>query len=218
MYIIAMVFKDLLATIGDEPVFETGFLLAGVQNPVYIRRQLTEWVDAGKLWQLRRGLYATAPPYQKTHPHPFVVANRMVPGSYVSLQSALAYYDLIPEYVPAVTSVTARRSGHWRTPLGEMIYRVIRRGLIFGYERIIVAAEQWAFVAMPEKALLDLIYLHPGGDDRAYIESLRLQNMERIDQNKLLDLAEKMKKPKLKRAARIITALAEAERELYEPV
>ncbi|NJL27260.1 MAG: type IV toxin-antitoxin system AbiEi family antitoxin domain-containing protein, partial [Thermoanaerobaculia bacterium] len=38
------------------------------------RRQISRWVEAGRLYQLRRGLYALAPPFQKTKPHPFLVA------------------------------------------------------------------------------------------------------------------------------------------------
>jgi predicted transcriptional regulator of viral defense system len=213
-----MVFEELLEYLGRDPVFETGFLLAGARDPAYIQRQLAEWVATGKLFQLRRGLYAPTPPYQKVPPHPFLVANRLAPGSYVSLQAALAYHDLIPEHVAAVTSITARRPGRWLTPFGEMIYRAIRREHIFGYERIMVTPEQAAFVATPEKALLDLIYLQPGGDDRAYVESLRLQNMERIDPAKLTAWAEGMGKPKLRRAARIINELASVEREMAEPL
>jgi len=61
---------------------------------------------------------------QKRKPHPFVVANRMVRGSYVSLQSALAYYGLIPEVVPVVTSVTTARPDCWETPLRPYEFRL----------------------------------------------------------------------------------------------
>ncbi|MGQ9767067.1 MAG: type IV toxin-antitoxin system AbiEi family antitoxin domain-containing protein, partial [Anaerolineae bacterium] len=104
-----MEFSRLLTIIGEEPLFETGLLLAGEVDPNDVRRQLSRWVKAGRLYQLRRGLYALAPPFQKVKPHPFVVANRMARGSYVSLQAALAHYGLIPEAVPAVTSVTTAR-------------------------------------------------------------------------------------------------------------
>ncbi len=213
-----MVFDELLELIGREPLFETGFLLAGRQEPAYVYRQLSEWVRSGKLWQLRRGLYAPAPPYQKVPPHPYLVANRLVPGSYISLQSALAHHGLIPEHVAAVTSVTARGPGRWSTPLGEMIYRGLRREYIFGYERLLVAPEQHAFVAVPEKALLDLVYLQPGGDDRAYLESLRLQNLDRLDPAKVADLAGRMDKPKLRRAAEIVAELHGEEEGRYEAV
>ncbi len=87
---------------GFEPAFDAGVLLADNADPVDARRQLSRWVAAGRLYQVRRGLYALAPPFQKVVPHPFLVANRLVHGSYVSCQSALAYYGLIPEYVMLV--------------------------------------------------------------------------------------------------------------------
>ena len=89
-YIIGMELGDLIRVVGDEPVFETSLLLAGDVDPCDVRRQLSRWTSAGRLYQLRRGLYALAPPYQKVKPHPFVSANRMVRGSYVSCQSARA--------------------------------------------------------------------------------------------------------------------------------
>jgi len=211
-----MIFSNLLELIGEEPVFDTGLLLAGRQNPAYVQRQLAEWVRTGKLWQLRRGLYALAPPYQKVAPHPFLVANRMVPGSYVSLQSTLAYYGLIPEYVPAVTSVSARRPGRWTTPIAPFIYHRIAPALLFGYERLTVDEDQAAFVAFPEKALLDLAHLQPGGDTPAYLSSLRLQNLEQLDLERLRHLVERAAKPKLRRAADAIIELARQEQSMYE--
>ena len=41
-----------------------------------------------------------------------------------------------------------------------------------------VSPGQRASIATPEKALLDLVYLHPGGDNPAYLRELRLQNLE----------------------------------------
>ena len=104
-----MRFRALLEIVEDEPVFETGFLLADDVDPADVRRQLSRWVKDGRLLQLRRGLYALAPPYRRTRPHPFLVANRLVRGSYVSLQSALAHHGVIPEHVPVTTSVTTGR-------------------------------------------------------------------------------------------------------------
>ncbi|MFH1314516.1 MAG: type IV toxin-antitoxin system AbiEi family antitoxin domain-containing protein, partial [Candidatus Eisenbacteria bacterium] len=78
-----MEFLELIEIVGDEPVFETGLLLAGEVDPADVRRQLSRWTKAGRLYQLRRGLYALAPPFQKVKPHPFLIANRMVRASYV---------------------------------------------------------------------------------------------------------------------------------------
>ncbi len=128
-----MEFAELVEIVGEEPVFETGLLIAGNANPRDIRRQLSRWTQAGKIYQLRRGLYSLAPPFQKVNPHPFLVANRMLPASYVSLQSALAYYGMIPEYVPVTTSVTTSRPDHWETPLGIYDFRHIQVDFFYGY-------------------------------------------------------------------------------------
>lgn len=211
-----MEFTTLLDIVGDEPVFETGLLLAGDVDPADVRRQLSRWVKAGRLYQLRRGVYALAPPYQKIKPHPFVVANALMRGSYVSLQSALAHYGLIPEYTPMVTSVTTKRPGRWETPLGEYEFRHVKTEWLHGYERLEVSDGQRAFVAAPEKALLDLAYLQPGGDAPAYLAELRLQALDRLDLERLARLAEASSSPKLRRAVGHIAVLAQAEAVEFE--
>jgi predicted transcriptional regulator of viral defense system len=211
-----MEFRKLLATVKDEPLFVTGLLLAGNVDPNNVRRQISRWTTAGKLYQLRRGLYALAPPYQKTSPHPFLVANRLVRASYVSLQAALAYYGLIPEYVPVVTSVTTARPVEYETPLGHYAFRHIKQRLFYGYHVTEVNDGQSAFVASPEKALLDLVYLQPGGDNSAYLQGLRLQNLDRLNATTLQQMAERANSPKLMRATTVIKALAEEEKKEYE--
>lgn len=211
-----MDFGRLIEIVGDEPVFETGLLLAGDVDPADVRRQLSRWTKAGRLYQLRRGLYALAPPFQKVKPHPFLVANRMVRGSYVSLQSALAHYDLIPEYVPVVTSVTTGRPARWKTPLGVYEFRHIKADMLRGYRLVDVGGNQAAFVATPGKALLDLIHLQPGGDAQEYLQELRLQNLDRLDLSALQRQAELTGSPKLRRAAAFVAKLAQAEALEYE--
>jgi len=68
----AMKFESLLSLVEDQPLFETGLLLAGDVDPDDIRRQLSRWVKAGKIRQLRRGLYMLESPYQSVAPHPFL--------------------------------------------------------------------------------------------------------------------------------------------------
>lgn len=213
-----MRFEDLLEVVADDPLFETGFLLAGDVDPASIHRQLSRWVRAGRLDQLRRGLYTLAPPFQRVRPHPFVVANRLVPGSYVSLQSALAHAALIPESVPVTTSVTTGRPGRWDTPLGTYVFRHIQPDLLTGFRRTPLMGGMEALLATPEKALLDLVYLEPDGDSPAYLAELRLQNMDGLDLNELRRRAEASGKPKLRRAADQIARLAETEAEEYKPL
>ena len=211
-----MEFKRLIEIVGDEPVFETGLLLAGNEEPREVRLQLSRWTKAARVYQLRRGLYALAPPFQKVKPHPFLIANRMVRGSYVSTQSALAHYDFIPEHVPVVTSVTTSRPGRWDTPLGSYKFRHIKTELFRGYRMVELGDGQHAFVATPEKALIDLIYLTPGGDSPDYLRELRLQNLDRLDLDRLEREASLANKAKLRRAAGFVADLARSEAEEYE--
>ncbi|HOW06963.1 MAG TPA: hypothetical protein PLQ28_03960 [Flexilinea sp.] len=210
-----MEFDSLLKLVGDEPIFNSSILLAGNVDPKLIRIQLSRWVKAGKIYQLRRGLYSIAPPYQKKQPHPFLVANHLQKASYISLQSALSFYGLIPEVVNITTSVSTGRPERLETPLGIFEFRHIKPELLFGY-RMVELGEQSAFVATPEKALLDLIYLQAGSDSAAYLKELRLQNTEKLDKDLLRKHSEKFNTPKLQNAVNGFLQIMYGETEEFE--
>jgi predicted transcriptional regulator of viral defense system len=208
-----MKFEDLLSLIRNQPVFETGLLLTGDVDPNDVRRQLSRWERSGRIRQLRRGLYTLAPPYQNIIPDPFLIANALVTGSYVSSQSALAFYGLIPEYVPRTISVTIQRPAQWD---GGFHFHHIASHLFFGYQLLEVSLGQQAFIATPEKALLDLAHLTPTSDSSNYLMGLRLQNLVRLDMNRLYEFASRAGKPKWKRIAQKIQSLVEQEKVEYE--
>jgi len=210
-----MQFQDLLELLSGEPLFETGLLLAGKTDADYVRVQLSRWTAQGRLLQLRRGLYVVAPPYRTREPHPFAVANLLQRASYVSLHAALAYYGLIPEYVALTTSVSTGRTRHWDTPLGSYAYRHIQPALFWGYRQTEVYPGQHAYLATPEKALLDLVYLTPEADSPAYLRELRLQNLDRLDLVALAARAQRAGSYKLARAAARVALLAREEAEEY---
>lgn len=194
-----MKFEDLLNKVAGLPCFTTRFLAAG-GNLAQIRLQLSRWVKGGRLIKLHKGLYTLAEPYRKIKPEPFCIANSLKFASYVSLQSALAWYGLIPEFVPVVTSVATGRGQFIETPMGRFDFRHINKSFFWGYQQIELTAGQKAFIARPEKALLDLVYLTPGGDNQEFIEELRIQNLEQIDKAVLREFTEKTQSPRLKRA------------------
>jgi predicted transcriptional regulator of viral defense system len=199
-----MKFETLLDILGPRVVFDTSVLLVGDVHPRSVYSQLSRWVRAGKLHQLRRGVYAVAEPYARSRPDRLEIANLLVRPSYVSEESALAFYGLIPEAVFTVSSVTTARQGHWSTPLGEFGYRHISGELFWGYTTVTLGDGGSAFVARPEKALLDLVYYRRGGDDPAFLRSLRLDRLEELDPARLMDMARKADKAKLMRAAELI--------------
>ena len=138
-------------------------------------------------------------------------------GSYVSLQSALAYYGLIPEYAAQTLSVTTQRPSRWHNALGDFRFQHLAPHLFFGYQQVTLVPGQEAFIALPEKALLDLVHLTPDGDSPAYLAGLRLQNLERLDLQRLQTLAARAGKPKWLRAAtRILSAHRRGSVELHD--
>ena len=212
-----MKFHELLQIVEDEPVFETGFLVAGRAREPGLPAQLSRWTASGKLFRLRRGLYALAPPYRKVIPHPFLVANRLVPGSYVSGLSALAHAGAIPEFVAEVTSCGPGRPHTRKTPLGRFSFRHLKPELRGGYRLVDLGGEQEAFVASAEKAFLDLVHLQPRGDDRAWIDGLRLKP-EAFSTGALERIAAAAGSPKLVRAATHVSRLRQDPALAYEPL
>jgi len=210
-----MNFDSLLQIIGDDPVFESSLLLAGNVDPRYIRIQLARWINSGRIYQLRRGLYSIAPPFQKSKPHPFLVANRLQHSSYVSLQSALAYYGLIPETVNTTVSVTTGRPERLETPLGIFEFQHIKTNLLFGYQMTDLG-DQEALVATPEKALLDLVYFQSGGESAKYLHALRLQNLDRLNLDRLKKQTEVFASPKMRAATKNLLQLIQDETGNFE--
>lgn len=198
-----MKWTNFLNNFGGLPLISTELLYPGAGDIPALGVQISRWKKTGRLAQLRKGLYFINPPYRTTPVYEPYIASELIRPSYISLEKALEMHNLIPEAVFAFTCVTTKRPAHYETPVGVFDYRYIRRDLFWGYEPL-TQQNQTAFVALPEKALLDYFYFLNGPVTREVIEELRLQNLETIDEKCLLSFAERFRKPKIARAAREI--------------
>ncbi len=198
-----MKWDDFVNTVKDLPVIEVDNLLGGDILPDDIRVQLSRWQRAGKVLQLRRGIYLLSSAYRKIEVYEPYLAACLKRPSYISLEKALEFHNLIPEAVSVFTSITTKRAVVFKNELGVFDYRHIKNTLFWGYDSVTVN-KQTGYMACPEKALLDLIYLRQVKVNRAYLEELRLENVEKINLDKLLEMADKFKKPKLIKAAKVI--------------
>jgi len=206
-----MKWEELLKKSRNLPVVQSETLLAGTSSPGSVLLQLARWHKAGKLIQLKKGTYLIAEPYRRTRPfEPFLAALLKYP-SYVSLEKALSIHGLIPEGVPVVTSVTPKRPGEYRSEAGIFQYRSIQSSLFWGYQAIHKGGRpnsgQTGFLARPEKALLDLVYLNRVRHLEDYFEELRLQNLESINLNRLTNDAKRFGKKRILQAARILKSI-----------
>lgn len=207
-YISAMKYEAALDIIGDDALFETELLFAGAADPQAIQRQLPRWVHSGRLTKLRRGLYAVPAPHRTRVPDPFQVSNRLVRPSFVSMESALHYHEMVPDVPFGVTAVTTGRAGTHDTPLGSYIYHHIAPSRFWGFDEREIAPGRRVYVATAERALLDLLYLRRGSEQPAYLRQLRLQNLHRIDVAVLDGMAQRFGVAKLVRAVRSIQEAA----------
>jgi hypothetical protein len=144
-------------------------LSVAVQGPIFTRNdlallghkvldyQFSLWVKKGYLIRLKNGLYAFRREMEKVRGEG--VAFLLCQPSYLSLDSALAWYGFIPEIVYAYTSVTARITRTFENAWGRFIYRHVKSDLYWGY--VEMKTEQGPYLlAEPEKALLDYFYLN----------------------------------------------------------
>ena len=103
----------------------------------------------------------------------YLIANRIYSPSYVSFESALAYYRLIPEGVYTITSATSLKTHQFITSSGIFSYRHLKTKLMFGYRLIEVNGQRYK-IAEPEKLLLDYLYLNTTLQSADDFESLRI--------------------------------------------
>ncbi|MBI4702587.1 MAG: type IV toxin-antitoxin system AbiEi family antitoxin domain-containing protein [Deltaproteobacteria bacterium] len=203
-----MQFQRLLELAGGLPVIDTATLRVLGEPARALGVQLSRWVAAGRLVQLRRGVYLLPEKLRRRPVAAERVANLLVTPSYVSLERALSIYGLIPESVPLVQSITTRRPAVFRTPIGVFRYRHVQAARFWGFAEMELSGDR-ALVACPEKALLDLFHLSRGEITAARIESLRLQNLDLLDMARLQRMALDCHSPRLRRAARCLSVHVE---------
>lgn len=116
------------------------------------------------------------------------IANKIYYPSYISLDTALSKYGIIPETVYAITSITTKATREFGDENQTYRYYKIKKSAYTGYflhENILIAD--------PEKALTDYLYFVSLGKRKL---NDRL-NLEKIDKKKVLKYAELFKNDRL---------------------
>ena len=126
-------------------------------NVATLKNNLTNWLKKGYIERLKRDLYACVEPILESEIPDFYVANRLYTPSYVSLETALSLYNIIPEIAAQVTSVTTKPSREFKNRHGVFIYRSCRKRAFTGY-RIVAYEGYKVLIADEEKALVDFLY------------------------------------------------------------
>lgn len=108
----------------------------------------------GVFSRIKRGAYICSanPPIQ------FEIANYLWKPSYISFETVLSYYGVIPETVYTITSATTKPTKEFN--FENQIYKFyqIKKNVFFGYELMKIGNSTF-LIADKEKALLDYLYL-----------------------------------------------------------
>jgi len=156
--------------------------------------KIAEMVRQQILTPVKRGLFIPGPATKVGQPEPFLLANHLYGPSYVSMETALSHWGLIPEKVYEIASMTTRRSVEYDTKAGRFTYSHLDLPYYtFGQQQLKLSERQTALVARPEKALCDKIIATSGLLFRSGI-SLRLWLTEdmRMDRDRLRSLRPEM--------------------------
>jgi len=156
----------MLEKFGGQKLFSVNE--ARLVEPGFHRPRLNDWLKKGYIKKFVRNYYILSS-FTPDERFLFSAANRIYEPSYISTQSALSSYGLIPDRPVTVTSITTRKTKNFNTPFGRFIYRKCLVKHFWGY------SEDGGFLmASPSKALLDLIYLDASLRSKEAIAELRL--------------------------------------------
>lgn len=188
--------KTNLSKYSDQPI-STQVLLGLLKEYSRPYDKIMEMVNQGIIYQMRRGLYMTTSLVSKNTPEPFLIANHLYGPSYVSIDSALFHWGLIPERVFEISSVTPKISK--RFLVQNVVYSFTHLPIAYyplGIQSISLTETQTILIASPEKALCDKVITTSGINLRSrqqalafLVEDLRIEK----DQLRELNLREMLK-------------------------
>lgn len=120
--------------------------------------KINELVNQNLLIRVKRGVYIPGPKASVQPPENLLLANHLWGPSYVSSDSALSYWGLIPERVYETISMTTYLAKTYKTPVGR--FRYVRLPLpyySFGIQRVELSSRQTILIAGKEKSLCDKV-------------------------------------------------------------
>ena len=168
---------------------QIGRILGGSDDRRY--GQVKRALKSGALVRIKRGLYVLAEQYRDHPLHPFALAQVLVAGSYVSMETALAFHGWIPEAVYTTVSVTPGRKSQVidHPNFGHFVFNPLalyKSGFLVRVHRHVIS-NQAVLVASPPRALMDLVAFRK----QEWEGIAWLEKGMRIDQAHLLQIRSK---------------------------
>jgi len=187
-------------------IFDLEKILGLKKNSLYVT--LNRLVKSGALIRLKRGVYQPEfkePELEKT-------AGELYYPSYLSFESALSRYGILSQIPYALIFATTKKSKKIYLMGTEIEYRQLKKDYFFGY-----ILNNGVYIAEPEKALLDQLYMIGRGKASNDISELSLVNLKK---NKFIQYSKKFPKSVQKKAKELTSMFGKYvatsdERELF---
>jgi hypothetical protein len=156
---------ETLSSLHNIPV-NSAVLKAFLSNLKYPKNKISDMEKRGEIIRLKKDLYVN----NNVSISKELIANHLYGVSYISLETALSYYGMIPERVYAVRSMTIKRAKTFSSPLGNFEYKTIPLDYFcIGLQQEIIKNQYAFLIATPTKAVCDMIVSTP---------NLRLQSVK----------------------------------------
>lgn len=184
-----MSFDDVLVNYAEEPLTRQ-IILSLIKDYKRPNDKIGELMKSGELTGIKNGLYIPGPKSKITKPEPFLIANHLWGPSYISQETALSYWGLIPERVYEINSVTTKTTKHYKTSAGRFTFRHAPLPYYaYGLKMVQLSPKQNILIASPEKAVCDKIVLTAGIQLRSIPQttSLLVEDL-RMDEDQLQEL------------------------------
>ncbi len=173
---------ELLKKLEKYPVFDIAvFRQLSESKPAYAKLYLYRLKKRGYVFAIMRNKYTV-------HKEPLVVASRIIWPSYISLWSAIRYYNLTEQLPRDIWVISTRKISRKEIPFGDakIIFARAKPKYFFGYKKIIVSGFE-VFMAEPEKAIIDSVLFRKISFSE--IADIIKNNRKNLNINRLADFA-----------------------------
>lgn len=152
-----------------------------------VEKFLARYIKKGLIIRLRKGYYC----FSTYLPSEFEIANKIYQPSYISFDSALSQYQIIPETIYSVTSATSQATREFKVNNLLYTYQKIKKDAYCGYRPQNIQGFT-ILIAEPEKALADYLYFIDLKKRNLGYERL---DLKKINKEKLIKYVKLFKRP-----------------------
>jgi hypothetical protein len=137
--------------------FDYNLLLHVLRDYKKPRDKISSLIKNKDISRVKKGLYVLGKEYNKPY-NKYILANQIYGPSYITGQTALAFWNMIPERVELIISMTAKRKKIFETPVGIFSYLYCSKNVFnIGIKLEDTGDQKKILIASPEKALCDTI-------------------------------------------------------------